>query len=470
MKLHKRLLHIFSVQGMVREQCILSDLPETKRVYGDFLKIAWPSTLEAILVSLVGIINTIMVSSLGEKAIVAVGITNQPKYILLAIIMSLNVGVTAIIARRKGQNDRDGANHTLRVSILISITISALMAFLGFVFASPILKLAGAEASYMQYAVDYFRILMISIFFTSLSLTINAAQRGSGNTKISMQTNIAANIINIIFNYLLINGIGFFPRLEVKGAAIAATLGSIVACLMSIIKLLNKDGFVSLRYKSSWKISKTIFNPIIKVSSSALAEQVFMRIGFLIFAAFIARLGTTNYATHLICLNILNISFSFGDGIAIAATSLVGQNLGKSRSDLAIIYGNVGQRIAFVISIMISIFFIIFRFDLMALFSNDPRVITLGSHILIIIAITTYAQTSQVVMSGCLRGAGDAVFVASASLISTAIIRPILTYVLCFSVGLGLYGAWIALLLDQGFRCIANFKRFSGGKWSNIIL
>jgi Na+-driven multidrug efflux pump len=107
---------------------------------------------------------------------------------------------------------------------------------------------------------------------------------------------------------------------------------------------------------------------------------------------------------------------------------------------------------------------------LVSLFSNEQAIISLGASIMIIASFTTHAQTSQVVMSGCLRGAGDTAYTAVTSFISIALIRPFLTWLLCFPLGLDLYGAWIALGLDQMFRLIVSFRRFSSGKWSMISL
>lgn len=462
--------NLLSVNSMLKPKQILGELPSTSAAYKNFYKIAWPSALESLLVGLVGSMDTIMVGVLGKGAITAVGITNQPKYILLAMIVSLNVGITAVTARRKGQSDRTGANKVLRVGIQLAALISILMSLLGYIYAKPILLLAGAEESYLPDAMNYFRILMISIPFQSLNLTINAAQRGCGKTKISMTTNAVSNIINIIFNYLLINGIGFFPKLGVKGAAIATAMGACAAFCISLATLFKRGNYLSFHQKTGWSVNRSAVNPIFKVSSSAFVEQVFMRIGFLLYAAIVARIGTTEYATHLICMNILSLSFAFGDGLSIASSALVGQNLGARRPDLSIIYGKIGQRLAFMISSVIFFVFIFGRHFLVSLFSPEAAIITLGGNIMILAALGTHAQTSQVVMSGCLRGAGDTNFVAITSFISIAIIRPLLTWFLCYPAGLGLYGAWISLCVDQVFRVVTSFQRFSGGKWATINL
>lgn len=465
-----QLVNLLSVNHMLKREQIIGDLPASRAAYLNFYKIAWPSALEALLVGLIGSVDTIMVGTLGKDAIAAVGITNQPKLVLLAMIFSLNTGITAVTARRKGQADQSEANRTVRVGIMLCAIISLLMAVFGYLFAKPILLFAGADTSYLPDAISYFRVIMIGIPFQALNLTINAAQRGCGKTKISMWTNIISNVINIIFNFLLINGIGIFPRLEVKGAAIATAMGAVVAFIISLTTLFRKDGFLTFHYKVGWGIHKSVVNPIMKVSSSAFIEQVFMRIGFLAYAAIVARLGTTEYATHLICMNILNLSFCFGDGLSIAASALVGQNLGAKRPDLSIIYGKTGQRLAFMISCVVFLIFIFGRTFLVSLFSSEPAILLLGANVMILAALGTHMQTSQVVLSGCLRGAGDTVFVAITSFISVAAIRPLLTWILCFPVGLGLYGAWIALLVDQCFRLITSYKRFSSGRWTGIAL
>jgi putative MATE family efflux protein len=465
-----QLTRFFSVKGMLKPQQIIGALPSSRQAYSNFYKMAWPSALEALLVALIGSVDTIMVGTLGEGAIAAVGITTQPKFILLAIIFSLNTGITAVTARRKGQDNRTDANRCIRAGMFYSLCGSLLMSFLGFLFAKPILLFAGADPSYLSDAMDYFKVLMLSLPFQALNLTINAAQRGCGKTKISMYSNIISNLINIPFNYLLINGIGIFPRLEVKGAAIATMMGAVTAFIISFSTLMRREGYLTLHYKAGWGIHKDISEAIYKVSSSAFVEQVFMRVGFLAYAVIVARLGTTQYATHLICMNILTLSFCFGDGLSIAASALVGQNLGAKRPDLSIIYGKTGQRLAFMISCVIFLVFLFGRTFLVSLFSDETAIITLGANVMILAALGTHFQTSQVVLSGCLRGAGDTGYVAITSLISVAMVRPLLTYLLCFPAGLGVYGAWVALLIDQCFRFITSYYRFSSGKWTTIAL
>ena len=464
--------HFFEPETLVSPRHRKGPLPTAGEAYRRSLSLAWPSALESVLVALVSSVDTMMVGGLGPAAISAVGITSQPRFLLMTPIIALNTGVTAIVARRKGEGNIDGACRSLKQALMFCLFFCLLMVTGALFFARELLTLAGAQADFIDLGVEYYRIIMCGQFFACLGMTINAAQRGFGNTKVSMRSNVAANLVNLVFNYLLINGIWFFPRLATRGAAIATAIGSLVAFCMALSSVLRPaaPGVLTLRSNTPWRFDRRTVGSIFKVASSTFVEQIFMRFGFFTYASLVARLGTIEFATHQICMNIINVSFGFSDGFGIASTSLVGQELGAKRPDLAMLYGKVGQRCSLCIGILLAVFFTIFRREMILLFNDDPAIVALGATIMFIVAATCLVQTSQVVISGCLRGAGDSKYVALTSFISIAAIRPALSWLLCYPVGWGLIGAWIGLFGDQFLRFVLNYIRFRGGKWSAIEL
>lgn len=450
----------------LKPEDIRGPLPGIREGYTTAFRIAWPSIVETVLVSLISSVDTMMVGGCGPAAIAAVGLTTQPRFVFLALILSFNIGVTAVISRRKGAQDQEGMQRCLKQAVAISAVSSLVLTCISFFFAQPLVTLAGAEHDTVDYATQYFRIVMIGALFSNIGLTINAAQRGIGNTKISMTTNLLANVVNLFFNWLLINGVWIFPELGVTGAAIATALGNFVAMVLSVRSVSGKNGALRLFSSVSWKFDRSTVGSLMNVASSAAVEQVFMRIGFFLYAAMVARLGTSAYATHQICMNILNLSFAVGDGLSIASSALVGQNLGAGRPDLSKLYCTIAQRIAFCFSTGIFLLFFFGRYFLVGLFTDDAAIISAGSTLLIIAACTTHIQTAQVILSGCLRGAGDTRFVAAVSFLSIGLVRPLLTYLFCFPLGWGLVGAWLTLLIDQTMRMILNNRRFHSGKWT----
>ena len=448
----------------------LGEVPPERQIVKDALSVAWPSVLESFFVNLAGVVDTIMVGSLGSYAIAAVGLTTQPKFLGLAVFISLNVAVSAIVARRKGAGDRESANRVVRMLLLFTLILTALISVVFVIFAGPIVSLVGSQPDTHEYAVEYLRIIMGGSVFSTVSLVLNAAQRGAGNTRIAMVTNVISNLVNVIFNYLLIGGNFGFPALGVRGAAIATGIGTVCACTLSIVSVLHKDGFIYLRAVKGWIADKLSIKSILNVGSSAFVEQICLRIGFLLFSMTVARLGTTQLAAHQIGMNMMSMSFSFGDGFSVAAVTLIGQSLGRKRPDMAKIYGNVCQKTGLICAFVISSFYFLFGKDIFALFSQEQIILDYGEMIMRILSVILFVQNEQVRIIGCLRGAGDTKFTAFVSLISVTCIRPGMSWLLCYPVGLGLMGAWLGTACDQVVRFVMTFVRFRKGNWTKLKL
>ena len=459
---------LFPVHKMLKKEDIIGDIPASREVVKKTFDIAWPSALESVFIALIGAVDMMMVGNLGKEAISAVGIVTQPKFIVLAPILALNISVNVLVARRKGQKDKESANLYLRQALLISTLVAFVLSLTAGIFSKELLLFAGANDDYLHLAIPYFRYILMGNFFYSVGLTMTAAQRGAGNTKISMKTNLAANVVNLFFNAMLINGLFFFPRLEVTGAAIATMIGNIVSFCMALYSVTRKGGFLELSLKDKWSVDLPAMNDIFIISKSSLIEQIFLRIGFFTYSKAVASLGTVDFSAHQVCMNIMHISFAIGDGLQIACTSLVGQSLGAKRPDMAMIYGKVSQRIGIMMAIMTGLVITGLRSELLSFFTSDADVILAGSIPMMIISVTVLFQIPQVIVVGSLRGAGDVKFVAMMMLISVTLVRPILAYVLCYPVGLGLIGAWLALLLDQITRFTLSFVRYHQGHWTKI--
>ena len=462
-------MHFVNAQRVCRGM-EMGEVPPEKTIIRDVLHVAWPSVLESFFVGLAGMVDTIMVGALGSYAIAAVGLTTQPKFLGLALFLSMNVAVSAIVARRKGENDRESANRVVRMVLLITDLLTAVISAAFVAFASPIVAMVGSQPDTHEYAVDYLRIIMGGQIFSTVSLVLNAAQRGAGNTRIAMVTNLISNIVNVLFNYLLIGGNFGFPALGVRGAALATVIGTICACVLSICSVLHRNGFVYLGAVKGWLADKLSVRSLLSVGSSAFVEQVCLRIGFLLFSMTVAHLGTTELAAHQIGMNMMHMSFTFGDGLSVASVTLIGQSLGRKRPDMAKIYGSVAQKIGLICAFVVAVFYFFFGKSLFLLFSNEQVILDYGATIMRVLSVMLFFQILQVVQFGCLRGAGDTRFTAMVSLISVTCIRPGISWLLCYPLGLGLVGAWLGTFCDQCVRFLMSFVRFRKGQWTKLKL
>ena len=434
-------------------------------------KMAWPAVLESFFVSLAGMIDTMMVSNLGPSAVAAVGLTTQPKFIALTLFLAANIAISALVARRFGQKNKRNANEILVTSLFFVIIACIIITLITVIGADPIIRLCGSNADTHAGGVTYFRVIQAGMIFNVLSLAINAAQRGSGNTKIAMTTNVTSSVVNIIFNYLLIEGHFGFPALGLFGAALATVLGTVVACAMSIRSLFHKNSYVSIRFIIDEKIRPTLdtLKSIVRLASNFFIENLAMRIGFLTTAVIAAGLGTDAFAAHQVGMNLLSLSFSFGDGLQVAAVALIGQSLGQKNGKLAKTYGTICQLMGLAMSFVIMAVMFFFGRDIFSLFFEEAHILDMGVLISNFISIITIFQISQTVYAGCLRGAGDARYTLIASLISVTIIRTVVTWALAGGIfNIGLSGIWIGVLSDQLSRFILFTFRYLQGKWVNI--
>lgn len=441
-----------------------------KGITKEAVRMAWPAVCESFFIALAGMVDSLMVSSMGASAVAAVGLTTQPKFMGLALFFAINVSVSALVARRRGEKNQRSANQILLVAILFVIVATVLISSACVMWANEIINFCGSAPETHEPAVIYYRIIMGCMIFNVLSMVINAAQRGSGNTMIAMRTNIVSNVVNIIANYLLIQGHLGFPALGIAGAAIATVFGTVIACIMSFASLFRRDGFVSIYYIMEQQIRPALepVISIIKLGFSVFIEQILMRVGFMSTAMMAAKMGTNALAAHQVGMNILGLTFSFGDGMQVAAVALIGRSLGEGSPDKAKAYGKTCRMIGLGISCVLAVVYFFGGEWLYHLFFAEQEIVDIGVMIIRIMIIIVLFQVSQVIYMGCLRGAGDTTYTAIASTISVTIIRTSASYFFGFVMGLGMAGIWMGILADQISRFLFASIRFKQGKWTKI--
>jgi len=281
----------------------------------------------------------------------------------------------------------------------------------------------------------------------------------------------------VCLNYCLIGGNLGFPALGVRGAAIATVCGSIVACIISIIFASRKNGYLRFRI-SLPRFDKKTLSGLFKVGSSSIAETVFLRLGFLINSKLVAGIGTNAIATYQIIMQVTGLSFTLGDGIATAGTTLVGQALGAKRKDLAMANVMISRKLAIIVSIFLMVTIFLLRSWLPTMFTDDASIIAGSAAAFFVVVLGMIPQNGRVVYSGCLRGAGDVKFVAMISLVCVAVVRPALTWIMCYPMAnvfpeffvISATGPWISFVIESFLRQYLLYRRVKTGKWLLIKL
>ena len=460
---------------------VSNKLPEgvkSKELYKDIVHIAWPSFIELLLTQLASMVDMMMVGGIGGEAnpqlgldaLTAVGLTTQPKFLLMTAFVAMNTGVTALIARYKGQGDKEKANLVLRQGMMFTFLSTLILSILGVIFSRPMVVFMGGRGeTVIGQATLYLQIQLAGFATVALTSTITAALRAVGDSRTCMVYNLIANVVNVIFNWLLIGGNLGFPKLGVAGASIATVIGQLVAFVIALCVILRGNSFLKLEPKKGFKPDKMMLHNMTAIGIPAAVEQLLMRAGMVIFAKTVASLSNTSYATHQVCMNIQALSFMTGQAFAVSATSLVGQSLGRRRSDMAQAYCSKTRNIGFTVALLLTVTFAFWGGDLVSLYNKSPEVIEMGGKIMLFVAFLQPFQTSQFIIAGGLRGAGDTKSTAKITTITVLFVRPIVALILV-NAGLDLYGAWIALACDQLLRTFLVFLRYKSGKWKLIKL
>lgn len=438
--------------------------PNTNELRIQILKLAWPVVLEMLLVSLLGTVNMIMVGHLGAEALAAVSITVQPVLICFIFFQAFNVGGTALVARAVGQCDLESARRVSALTLWLNAWAGLLIGCITFIFAQPLVLLMGAKPEYLADAVLYMQYSAVGVMLQALPTGVSALMRGAGNTRIPAVFNFVANVVNVAVGAALLY-LPFF-QLGVLGVAIAQLAAKAVALAMSMIAMLSNSSLcIKLSARDIIRPDFSQLGRLINIGLPAAGEQIAMRAGLLVFSKLVADLGTVPFAAHNINMNLQGIIFNFGAALGVAATSLTGRCLGACRKDLAEANLRETRRIGLVTSIVFTVVLIAFPGPISSLFSNELPVVSASAAILWIGACIVPFQTSQLILSGGLRGAGDTLWPLAATACGVLFVRVGLGFLFILKFKWGLAGAWAAFLLDQATRSLVIWLRYRSGKW-----
>lgn len=441
----------------------------------EVIRIAWPVLLELLLASLFSMVDMMMLGNVSNKlmanqSVAAVGIVNQPLFIGISLVQSVNVGCTALVSRYIGAGEEYRIEDTLKHVLLISLLGLALpYFFLVQYFKDPIMAFLGAEPEVVAIGGDYYKILMTGFLFQAMNFSLTAALRGAGETKVPMKVNITANLLNVFGNAVLIFGLFGFPAMGITGAGISTALSNVLAFLMMYGYVLAGKSRVKLSFKR-FSLQGNILSNLVKIGIPASMEQFVLRAGIMLFAKIVAGLGTAIFAAHSIALSILGLSFNPGMAFGISASALVGRALGEEDPELAASYGREARKLGSVVASLIGLVFFVFAPQLVSLYNKDPVVIKNAAIALRLIAVIQPIQSSQLILSGALRGAGDTISTFVATMISILFIRVSLAYLFVTQLGYGITGAWAAVLVDQFVRWYIIKVRFDRGRWKAFRL
>lgn len=427
--------------------------------------LALPVVLSSLLQRSVGIVDIFLVGGLGASSIAAVGIAQILVFVVMSLSWGINVGVTVQVAQLWGAGRKEDAAKAAFQAMLLAVLAGLLITILGRTFGGEVASLLGANAEVQGILTDYTRILFSFIFF-SISINVLAGiMHGTGDTKTPLYATLIVNILHVLVAYPLIYGYFGFPRLGVKGAAIAIAISESMGALFLLIRSLRKQ-YILVSGKLELKYSAMTF----KLGYPIFIDRLLQNAGSLVFAKIILLYGTAVYAAHQVGLAIEAFSFMPGYGIAVAAATMVGQNLGAGKPGHARISAYEANRLAVLLMAAMGLVFFFFPYALLNAFTNDPEVIRYGILYMKIVAFAQIPLAITMVVGGSLRGAGDTGFIMFATIAGMWCVRLPVAALLAAVVHAEIRFVWSVMIADWLVRMSLLLWRYRKERWGKLEL
>ena len=425
--------------------------------------LAWPVVLEQTLFAVVGLTDTYVVGHLSAEALAAVGLSNQTINVMAAVFGAVATGSLAVVARQIGAKEKAEASRTTQQSILTALTIGAVLTIVALVFAPQLMLLLGADAAVAAVGAEYLRISALTFTLMPVLFVGNAILRGSGDTRTPMKVMIVVVVLNAGLAMYLTRGA---PDMGSNGPAAASMIARGLGGLLVLGALWRGRGGVRLPHE--WpRVHWAVIKRVLKIGLPAGLEQLLLQGALVAMTITITSLGTAAYAAHQVGLNIMSMSYLPGWGLAVAATTLVGQFLGAREPEKSKASGYISFKLALVVMTIGGVLLFVFAEPLMRVFvPEDAAVIAYGVGVIHLAALIQPLMAASFVFSGSLRGAGDTRTTLFITVGAIWITRVPLAYVLTRAFDLN--GAWLAVGTDFGVRACLFWLRFRSGKWQKI--
>jgi putative MATE family efflux protein len=429
--------------------------------------LAWPVIITYAFESLVGLVDTLMVGRLGAASVAAVGVGAQILSGVNVAMMAVGTGTLALVARHWGAREHRQAEDTLAQSILTAFCMAVVIIIPVIVYAREIVLAFAVDAAVADAGERFVRTVMFSVPGAAVLFMIASGMRGAGDTRTPLAIGFTVNVINIIGNYVLIFGKFGFPALGVVGSAAATTIAFTTGAILGIALLASGRLVMHLHTHHILPRPETI-RRIMAIGYPAALEQLFMQFGFFLYYRFAARYGTSAVAAYFIGVRILAMSFLPGFGFAAAAGTLVGQNLGARRPELAERSGWAANRLAIYMMSGLGLLIVAFARPMARLFIDDPEVIEDAVMFIQVLGAAQPLMAIDFTLGGALRGAGDTRFPLWSVLIGFYVCRLGFAYTVTEVLDLSLFWLWFAVVGDYIARALLKGLRFRSGRWKTV--
>jgi putative MATE family efflux protein len=429
------------------------------------LVLAVPMVLEMVMESVFAVCDVFFVSRLGADAVATVGLTESMLTIIYSIAMGLAIGATAMVARRIGERDQDGASRAAVQAIVLGALVASTLGVAGSLAAPQLLGMMGASPSVLAIGTTYARIMYGGNATILLLFLANAIFRGAGDAAIAMRVLWLANAINIALGPCLIFGLGPFPALGVKGAAIATNIGRGTGALFALSRLLRGQGARVSILRKHIRLEPAVMWRMIRLSASGTLQTIIGTASWIGLIRILSTFGSGVLAGYTIGIRVIIFALLPSWGLSNAGATMVGQALGAKKPERA-------ERAVWIAGFynmcflgVVGLFFVFLARPIASIFTTDPAVVPYAIDTLRIIALGFLFYAYGMVLAAAFNGAGDTMTPTILNVVVFWLFEIPLAFVLAETFGFGPRGVYLAVTLAFSMLALLSAVLFKRGKW-----
>lgn len=423
-----------------------------------------PMVLEMLMESLFAVVDIFFVSRLGDNdAIATIGLTESVLTIIYSLAMGISMGATAMVARRVGEKDIPAAQVAAAQTIYIGLGLSIIISIVGILFSTDILRLMGASESLIANNSGYTRLMLIGNITIVMLFIINGIFRGAGNASIAMRSLIISNGLNIALAPIFI----LVLKMGVQGAAVATMIGRGTGVLYQVYHLTRGKGLIKLHVQNM-AVRWDIIWRLVKVSAGGTGQFIIASASWIFLVRIISTFGSAALAGYTIGIRVIIFAIMPAWGMANAAATLVGQNLGAGLPERA---EKSVYRSAFLNMIFLGIVTVVFYTlagPIVGIYTNDPAVLQSGMQCLKIVSLGYVFYAYGMVIIQSFNGAGDTLTPTVLNVFGFWLFQIPFAYLMAIVLDFKTTGAYIAIVSAESAMAIAAIIIFRRGKWKNV--
>jgi len=429
--------------------------------------LAIPMILEMLMESIFAIVDIFFVGKLGNSAVATVGMTESMLTIVYSVAIGISMAATAMVARRIGEKDKEGASRSASQAIMLGGGISVLISLIGILFADDLLTLIGASAETIEHGTGYTRWMLGGNIVIMMLFLNNAIFRGAGDAFLALRVLALSNLLNIILDPILIFGLGPIPAYGLEGAAYATNIGRFLGMIYQFYYLFNGRSVIKLRL-ADFKIVPKLIKRLIDVASGGTGQFIIASSSWIFLYTIINEFGDEAAAGYTIAIRVLIFTIMPAWGIANAAATLVGQNLGASQPERA--EKSVWRTGMFDMIFLgfVSVVYILFAEEVIGIFTTDTLVLKHGIQALQWISLGYVFFAWEMVIAQSFNGAGDTRTPTILNFFGFWVLQIPLAYVTAIVLGMGPLGVYISIAISESLLAVAAVIMFRRGKWKSV--